>query len=411
MRPGPPATPMETSNRNDRDARFRVALIVETSNEYARGLLRGIAQYSGEHGPWSLSISEHGPWLSDFHGEGKDTVLPDWLEHWVGDGIIARVESPSLARLIERKGLPTVDVGAFHAIEDLPWVVTDDVAVAQLAFEHLTERGFRHLAFATDGLSRGLAARAEEFGRLAKLASKGFELLEFGDTTKQQLETRIRELPKPLGIMAGYDVVGRRVLDACLNEGIAVPEEVGVVGVDDDKLVCSLTDPPLSSVILNTHRAGFEAAKLLDECMSGNRKPRTVRIPPLGVSARRSSDSLAIEDQDVANAVLYIRNHACNGISVADVLRAVPISRRALEKRFRLLVGRTPHQQIVYERINRIRSLLVTTDLPLAQIAGQTGFRHAEYLTVVFKREVGVSPSVYRDEMLGSAGANPHLED
>lgn len=403
---------MQDSKSQEDDARFRVALIVETSNEYARGLLRGIAHYSNDHGPWSLSLSEHGPWLSNFHGKGKDTVVPDWLERWEGDGIIARIESPALARLIEKKGLPTVDVGAFHEIESLPWVVTDDVAVARLAFEHLTERGFRHLAFVSDGLSRGLEVRAAEFRRLAEESSCSFELIEFGEDSHRHLETRIRELPKPLGIMAGYDVVGRRVLDACLNVGIAVPEEVGVIGVDDDKLVCSLTDPPLSSVILNTHRAGFEAGRLLEECIRGDEaSPRTVRIPPLGVSARRSSDALAIEDQDIANAVQFIRNHACNGISIADVLRAVPLSRRALEKRFRMLVGRSPHQQIIYERINRIRSLLVTTDLPLAQIAELTGFRHSEYLTVAFKREVGVSPSAYRDEMLGSAGANPHSDD
>ena len=282
-RQGRPSSPMQDSNRNDDDARFRVALIVETSNEYARGLLRGIVHYSSENGPWSFSISEHGPWLCDFHGEGKDTVLPDWLERWEGDGIIARIESPSLARLIENKGLPTVDVGAFHEIEALPWVVTDDVAAARLAFEHLTERGFRHLAFATDGLSRGLAARAEEFGRLAAEASCTFELLEFGEGTSLQLEDRIRDLPKPLGIMAGYDVVGRRVLGACSSVGISVPEEVGVIGVDDDELVCSLTDPPLSSVILNTHRTGYEAARVLEECMRGECRPRTVLIPPLGV--------------------------------------------------------------------------------------------------------------------------------
>ncbi len=403
---------MESSNRPRRDTRIRVALIVETSNEYARGLLRGIAHYSNDHGPWALSISEHGPWLANFHGEGDDKVLPDWLKRWDGDGIIARIESPALARLIERKGLPTVDVGAFHEIETLPWVVTDDVEVARLGFEHLTDRGFRHLAFATDGLSRGLAERAEEFARLAAEASLDFELLEFGEGASQHLEQRILELPKPLGVMAGYDAVGRRVLNACLNAGIAVPEEVGVLGVDDDRLVCSLTDPPLSSVMLNTHRAGYEAARMLEVLIRGGEvSPRTMLVPPLGVSARRSSDSLAIEDRDVARAVLFIRTHACEGISIADVLRAVPISRRALEKRFRMLVGRSPHQQIIYERMNRIRALLVTTDLPLKQIAERSGFRHAEYLTVAFKREIGLSPSAYREEMLGSAGPNPNLED
>lgn len=402
---------METSNRHQ-DARLRVALVVETSNEYARGLLRGIAHYARDHGPWSFSISEHGPWLSNFQEVGVDPVMPDWLERWEGDGIIARVESSVLAQLIEGMDMPTVDVGAFHEIEALPWVVTDNVAVARLGFEHLVERGFKHLAYATDGLFRCLGDRGTEFSRLAAETGTSFELLECGDGTSQELEDRLRALPKPLGVMAGYDVVGRRILNACSNAGIAVPEQVGVIGVDDDKLVCSLTDPPLSSVMLNTHRAGYEAARMLSEMVLDELQgPRTIRIPPLGVSARRSSDALAIEDQEVARAVRFIREHACDGISIADVLRAVPISRRALEKRFRALVGRSPHQQILHERVSRIRALLVTTDLPLSQIAALSGFRHAEYLTVAFKREVGITPSAYRDEMLGAAGAPPASED
>jgi LacI family transcriptional regulator len=167
-------------------------------------------------------------------------------------------------------------------------------------------------------------------------------------------------------------------------------------------LLCDLASPPLSSVIPNTHRTGYEAAALLDRLMAGQRvaaKPHL--IAPLGVAARQSTDVLAVDDRDVARAVQFIREHACGGINVADVLRAVPLSRRVLEQRFRRLLGHTPHEEILHVRLDRVKQLLAETDLPLYLIADRTGFEHVEYLSVVFKRDTGRTTSACREAARG----------
>ena len=197
--------------------------------------------------------------------------------------------------------------------------------------------------------------------------------------------------------MACYDIRGREILDACREAAIAVPYEVAVVGVDNDDLICELSYPPLSSVIPDTQRTGYEAAALLDRMMAGDDiRAGAHLIPPLGIATRQSSDVLAVDDEDVANALRYIQDHATEGIQVEDVLKHVPVSRRVLEQRFRQLIGRTPHQEIVRIQVDRVKRLLHGTDLTLEAIAHRCGFRHTEYMTVVFKRVTSVTPGKFR---------------
>jgi LacI family transcriptional regulator len=186
-------------------------------------------------------------------------------------------------------------------------------------------------------------------------------------------------------------------LDACRRLGVGVPDEVAVLGVDNDEVLCELAAPPLSSIIPNTHRTGYEAAALLEQMMAGRKMAgETHLIPPSGLATRQSTDALAIEDTNVAQAVRFIREHACQGIRVQDVIRAVPQARRLLESRFRKLLGRTPHEEIIRVQLNRVKQLLVETDLSLSEIATRTGFAHVEYLSVVFKNKAGTPPSQYR---------------
>ena len=207
----------------------------------------------------------------------------------------------------------------------------------------------------------------------------------------------VNELPKPVGIFACYDNRGQQVLEACRAAGKCVPDDVAVVGVDNDPVRCGLSDPPLSSVIPDTRRVGYQAAELLDAMMSGRRvKPTPYLIAPLGVVTRKSTDALAIDDADVSAAARFIRDHACEPIGVKHVLRTVPISRRALERRFLGALGRTPHQEILRCRIDKARLLLSTTDLPIKAIAQRVGVGNAEYLSVIFKRIVGSTPASFR---------------
>jgi LacI family transcriptional regulator len=289
-------------------------------------------------------------------------------------------------------------VSAARHIKTIPWVETDDEAIARMACDHLLERGFRMLAFCGEPRFQWSRGRSEHFCGFAAKAGAEVQTYEAAGTTdRRDLGAWVRSLPKPVGVFACYDIKAQQVLDVCREIGVAVPEEMAVLGVDNDPLLCSLTSPPLSSVIPNTHRTGYEAATLLDRLMAGDRvAPSAHLIPPIGVETRQSTDILAIADRDIAGAVRFIREHACDGATIADLLRAVPLSRRVLESRYKRATGRTPHEDLVRFRIDRVKQLLAETDHSLERIAALAGFDHPEYMSVAFKRESGKTPGEFR---------------
>jgi LacI family transcriptional regulator len=384
--------------------RRSVALLVETSNAYARGLMDGIVAYQREHELWSIYVGE----------QERGARPPAWLRNWKGDGIIARIETEAIASVVRRMHLPTVDVSAARKVRSIPWVETDDRELARLAARHLIDRGFRTLAYCGEPHYNWSIWREQHFLQSAREA--GCECLVFAGKSssdkdyswtreRRRLKAWVEELPKPVGVMACYDFKGQQLLDVCRELDIAVPEQVAVIGVDNDARLCRLCTPPLSSVIPDTHRTGYEAAELLDRMMRGEKVgTEGVLIPPLGIAERQSSDVYAIDDADIAAALRYIREHACEGISVADVLSAVPLSRRMLEHRFLKLVRRTPHAEIIRIRMERAGRLLRETDLSLAEISSRAGFADANYLSVAFKKQMGVSPRAYRTDMRTTAG-------
>ncbi|HRE08260.1 MAG TPA: DNA-binding transcriptional regulator [Opitutaceae bacterium] len=395
-----PLSPRKPSSLRSRTPK-RVALIVETSNAYARGLLQGIFGYVKEHAPWFFHRVEQ--------GRGDDP--PAWLSHWEGDGIIARIETPRVAEAVVSAGLPAVDVSAGRFVPHLPWVETDDRQIAILAADHLRERGFKSFGYCGEDRFQWSRWRGEAFA--AALRASGLPCAEFSAPAETEIAAQIRgiaswlrTLPKPVGILAGYDVKGLQVLDACRVAGLHVPDEVAVLGVDNDELLCELASPALSSVIPDPRRAGYEAAARLDRLMRGERvHPLELRIPPVGIRRRQSTDVLAIDDALIVKAVRYIREHACDPILVDDVVRMAALSRRVFEARFRRCLGRTPHEEILRVRMERVKQLLAETDLTVQGIAERTGFPHEEYLSVAFKREVGVPPGVYRSGQ--RAGSSP----
>jgi LacI family transcriptional regulator, galactose operon repressor len=378
-----------------------VALLIETSNAYARGLLGGIRTYLRAHGPWSIYLGE----------QRRGEPAPDWLRRWQGDGIIARIESAEIARALLKMRCPVVDVSAARHMPSLANVETDDAEIARLAAGHLLERGFRELAFCGDERFQWSNQRRDHFAAAVAAAGRRCHVYQPAsrrrrtsgwEEEKHDLRGWLAGLPKPVGILAAYDIRGRQVLDVCRELEIDVPDQVAVIGVDNDELLCDLATPPMSSIVPDTSRTGFEAARMLDVLMQGGRiAPGARLVKPLGIVTRRSTDVLALEDAEVCAAIRYIREHATDGIKVDDVLRAVPLSRRVLESRFQKLLGRTPHDEIVRVQLERVKQLLLETDLPLAAIAERAGYKHVEYLTVVFKRVVGQPPSTFRQEHRG----------
>ncbi len=384
--------------------RPHVALLIESSRGYGRGLLRGVARYARTRGPWALYFQERG--MAD--------ASPSWLGEWRGDGIIARVETRALEKAIFATGLPAVDLRGKLDLS-LPLIETNDRAVCRLAADHLLERGFRQFAYCGFAGANYSIRRLRYFPTMIEQAghschiypsdangddpysSPQKEVEQHGILYEDQVARWIASLPKPIGIMACNDIRGQQVLNACRAIGVAVPDEVAVIGVDNDEILCELSDPPLSSVAPDTLRIGFEAAALLDRMMRGEKPPADkLFVQPKGVVTRQSTDVTAIEDRDIARAVRLIRQRACGGLTVEKVLDEIPLSRSTLDRRFREALGRSPKAEIARVRLERVKELLTETDFTLAEIARRTGFRHPEYLSATFKRELGVTPGEFR---------------
>ncbi|WP_165068145.1 AraC family transcriptional regulator [Paludisphaera rhizosphaerae] len=389
--PGPPPPACR------RDGPPHVALVVQTSMAYGRKILQGIARYAHEHGPWTFY----------FEPRSRQDPLPPWLNSWDGDGIILGV-SHGLKGVRPTRRVPIVDLDDQGG---RPHIQSDHRAIGALAAEHLLERGFKRFGFFGYPGFRWSSANYEGFAE--RVRREGFEcrLYRGGQTAswghqlpawEEEMETASRwiaSLPKPLGLMTCNDFRGIQALEACRRAGVSVPEEVAVVGADDETLACEMANPPLSSVIPDCAAIGYQAAALLDRMMKGERPPRELlTIPPLGVSVRRSTEITAIEDPCVAEAVRYIRDHACQGIRVDDVLRHVTVSRSKLQRLFREEIGRTIHETIARERIRRVEQLLVETDLGYEAVAERAGFTYLGYMSTVFRQATGVTPAAYRQQ-------------
>lgn len=383
--------------------RKSVALLIETSNGYSRGLLEGVIAYTQEKGNWSVYLTE----------QERGAPPPSWLQGWGGDGVIARIETDAIGRQLKRCGVPVVDLSAARQLKGVPWADTEDRAISQLAVDHFTQRGFRNLAYCGDAGFQWSTKRCLHFRSFAESAGCLFfehqSVARYDKTYNAITEMGriiewIASLPRPIAIMGCYDFKAHEVLDACRQLNIDVPTEVAVLGVDNDRLICELSEPKLSSIIPDTKRTGYEAANLLDRMMSGEVVAANTPLitQPLGIHIRESSDTVAIADEDIARALQFIRRNSTTNLRVNDILQHIDLSRRAFEHRFSKLVGHTPHEEIQRVRMNRVKALLRDTELTLHQIADRMGFEHSEYLGAAFKREVGISPGKYRSMHIDS---------
>jgi LacI family transcriptional regulator len=382
--------------------RYVVALIVESSTNYGRQLLRGILRFKKTQSDWSVFLEQRdlkaGP--------------PSWLADWAGDGIICRSTTPEIAAVIRRRKIPFVELtDRRDEMLEFTTLRSDDGVIGRLGAEHLLERGFRNFGFNGFELEAWSDRRQAAFvQRLTRegLGCSVFKSDWYGTSQRNasakaleleqgRLGDWIESLPKPVGIMACNDICGKQILDCCVLRGLAVPEKVAVVGVDNDEVLCNFCQPPLSSVVPNAELIGYRAAETLAHLMLGQPvKPLLRLVDPLDVKFRQSSDVVAIEDPDLANALNFIRSNACFGITVNDVLSHTTLSRSSLERRVRKLLGRSPQQEIRNSQLKQVRLLLNETDLSIEQIALQCGFEHPEYLHVMFKREYNMTPGEFR---------------
>ena len=371
----------------------RIILLLETSRAFGRQLIIGIARYSRLNGPWS------------FYKEPIDlkSSVPH-LTTWKPDGIIMR-DSLITKELLKLR-IPTIL--AIHNSsypKNLPVIKTDSSSIAKLASEHLIEKGLKNFAFCGFNNYDWSKERRFYFNRF--ISEAGYKTHNYilpkrikkndWENEQQHVSNWIKTLPKPVGIFACNDDRGQHILEVCKLIDLKVPEDVAVVGVDNDPMICEIGDPPLTSIALNVESAGYEAAKLLDGLIEKKKiSKRQILVSPSHIVQRQSSNILAVDNAEVALAIRYIRNNAKNKILVKDVVKTTGISRRALERRFRKTIHRSIYDEIKLVRIEWISKLLIESDLSISQITSLFNFTDVEHISRYFKKEKGIGLREFR---------------
>lgn len=397
-------------------ATHHVALLFNANKIYDREVITGIGAYlSSTRAAWDLFLEE------DF------LCRLDGIEHWAGDGIIADFDDPAVRASLQRCALPVVGVGgSFENEQDyprgVPYVATDNFKLVRLAYDHLVERGLSRFACYSLPASQGngwAQERERAFRRLAVRDGFSAEIYQGLATSAtgwnshvDQLTAWLHGLPKPIGIIAVTDARARQLLQACLMTGISVPQEVALIGIDNDPLARLLTRIPLSSVMQGAEEMGRTAAHLLHQMLGGARLTDTrVLVPPLGINVLASSQHQALNSPYVMRARHFIRQYACQGIKTEQVADYVGVSRSSLETYFRRELRRSVHQEILNFKLDHAIALLADEQLSSADIAVRCGFTSPQYLHAVFKREFGCTPREYqeraRDQRRLSAADKP----
>lgn len=383
--------------------KYHVALLIETSRAYGRGLCRGVSRFARERGDMTLFTQE----------QDIPKNLPAWVRRWRGDGILARIHNQEIAAELKSLGVPVVDLLCRDQHVGIPALVPDARGIATLAVRFFLNAGFENFAFCgypgisfSERRQEAFVQRIEEedFPCHCYRSPAGFrpDILNpepASDKHGLHLLRWLKSLPKPVAILACNDVRGQRILSICAENGIHVPEEVSVMGVDNDDVLCNLTNPPLSSVDPNAEEIGYRAATLLETLMAGGPlpNPMLMQVSPKELVERTSTDAVAVSDPATAKALRFIRFNAYSGgISAHSVVDEIGVSRTTLDERFKQYLGRSISDELMRVRLLRVKSLLRETEFPLPKIARMSGFFTASHLCVAFRRAETQTPGDYR---------------
>lgn len=375
----------------------KILMLVETTNHYGRGIIRGIDRYAMQN-----------DWEVTFELRGQLEPLPGWLDSWEGDGVIVRSANAHSAKRVRRTGLPVVEM-AGNQTDCKTDVLVDEPLVAKMAADHLLGCGFQNFAFYSYGVSWWTLDRGNIFEK--EMNARGYQCARLQPTPgnvdaiipkwslneRKRLQEWLLRLPKPIAIFTAEDIHAREVLLICRNNELSVPGEVAVLGLGDDPLFCQYLFPPLSSIDCNGFQIGWSAAVLLDDLLKGGSRPvLPITVPPLHISVRQSTDAIAVPDRDLAAALRFLKTADPLCTSVADLVRGVHMSQKTLERRFRQYLSKTPEQEIMRIRLEQSKILLRETSFSLETVGLKTGFSSLEHFIRAFKREVGTTPSRYR---------------
>ncbi len=380
----------------------KILLLTEGTSTFARDLLLGVADFSAIHGPWAFYRES----LTPFYRRSSRVQSLTHLKSLDVDGLIIRSGDERLLNQVYDLGVPIVACDDDNQIPDVPNVVTDNERIGKLGGEHFLSRGFSHFAYCGFDDLRWSEGRGGSFERVVGRA--GFKVIHYPypkaglqrlwENELPRICRWLDSLPKPIALMGCNDDRANELVMACHLLGFRVPEDVAVLGVDNDDLLCRMSDPPISSVAIDTRKAGFEAASLLDRMIRGEDVAgEVVYARPTHITTRRSTDTLAIDDHDMVQAIRFIREHVRESLLVTDVAEAVAVSQRTLFEKFKKHLGRSVHDEIKRVRVEDISQMLLQTDLNVRQIAELFHFSGTEHIARYFRQVTGMTPLAYRE--------------
>jgi LacI family transcriptional regulator len=380
----------------------KVILMLDSSRAADRGVIRGILDYSHLRGNWSFYRYSPLFRTPPFSTGQSDSVL-DRLKKLDADGIIGYLPAePNFLQAIISTGFPTVVIPIAEPIKGVVNILQDEAVGAAGAY-HFLERGFGHFAYCgacdywSDVRRDGFVGTVERTG-FGVSVFDGTERSTRHLTEQERLGQWLKRLPKPAALMASNDERSAEIVEACHLNGFKIPDQVAILGVDNDEMICQLSSPPLSSIELNSEKVGYEAAEALDCMISRKALSRdAIYFRPAGIVTRQSTDILAIEDAEVARAVRFIRNNARRDIHVSDVLAHSTLSLRALQQRFCKVLGRGINQEIRKTRIRQFADTLLKTNHTVQKIAYDLAFEDINHMSRLFRREMGMTPIEYRE--------------
>ncbi len=376
-----------------------VALVLSLNKRFDRKVIEGVTRFVHESGSWSVFLEDD-----------PSAKIPDFRRgHF--DGVIADLDDPRIPQQVAGLSMPVVGIGGIEPGCALNLTVstvgTHNHKIAEMAADYLMQLGLHSFGYCgvpattIDPWNRErqetFAQRVEVQGHACSIFSTSYKPSHSWEQLQEAIRAWLAPLPKPVGVLAANDMRARHVLEACRRFGFRVPDDVTVLGVDNDELICELATPPLSSIVQGTEEIGYRAARLLDALMRRrNQRVTHILVDPVTIVERASTDLIATSNRVVADALRVIRQQACDRIGVSQVAEEIGVSRSTLDSHFRRVVGRSVHNEILRVQVNTARTLLATTDLPLEEIARRTGFCHAQYLSAIFKRKCGQTPGDYR---------------
>jgi len=379
-----------------------IGVRIPLSVAHGRIVLEGVLEWARTHRDWWISIiNEYAPL--------------DQLKLSSPAGIISFVYEPELRALASE--IPIVSAANTPLGVGLPAVYFDDFAVGQLAAEHLLSCGLRNFAFVGSVASPDAAQRFAGFQQRLKAAGHSVHLLDCEKTfggwvpfDQEHIADQLKLLPTPCGLFAAWDLIAYHLTRVCEAVGIQVPEQIAIIGVDNDPVLCNASKPPLSSVRVPSFEIGYRAAEMLAALIAGGPVPEEpLLLAPLSPVVRMSTEVIAVPDEKVAQALRYIREHAHECAGVSQMWEALGIPRKAMELRFRRALGRSALQELTRMRIERAKQLLLDTSYNSEELAHACGFATASYMISLFRKHVGVTPTTYRESL--RRVADPHLSE